>query len=395
MKVTSHYIEQLEKDKRPSRCTRWRLWASTEAGRKSKRFRGTHSQAQDALKAWVSELEAQVPNSETFGAYAESWRRWREKSGNLSPNMVVKDARNVRALARTELDGMRMDEITPDKCRDALLWLKQNPVHGEGELSNSTIASFHVTLTGIFGTALADGRIARNPLDGVKYPKVKRAEREALSPEEMQLLLNRLDELPLDGRVMAVYLIACLGLRRAEACALLDSDVSGGYANVHLAVKESSGTVAEPKSRAGVRKLPMPPRLAAKVDLWRAERARIGIFGGTLACNTEGGLLLPQNLYRWWAGDATHRGVRDGLGCAGMVLHELRHSNLSMMARHMSPFDLQRYAGWSSIEPAKIYVHDDLESVARGVADAWSGLSGGEVAPVFAPDGMDVEKQVP
>ena len=55
-----------------------------------------------------------------------------------------------------------------------------------------------------------------------------------------------------------------------------------------------------------------------------------------------------------------------------MKLHELRHSNLSMMARHMSPFDLQRYAGWSSIAPARVYVHDDLAAVTAAVTAAWS-----------------------
>ena len=29
----------------------------------------------------------------------------------------------------------------------------------------------------------------------------------------------------------------------------------------------------------------------------------------------------------------------------------------------MSPYDLQQYARWSSIEPAKIYVHEDMAKV--------------------------------
>ena len=54
-----------------------------------------------------------------------------------------------------------------------------------------------------------------------------------------------------------------------------------------------------------------------------------------------------------------------------MTLHQIRHSNLSMMARHMSVFDLQRWAGWSSIEPARVYVHADAESLKRGSEDAF------------------------
>jgi integrase len=64
-----------------------------------------------------------------------------------------------------------------------------------------------------------------------------------------------------------------------------------------------------------------------------------------------------------------------------MTLHQLRHSNLSMMARYMSPFDLQRYAGWSSIEPARIYIHDDLDAVSRAASAAWQSVEVKSNAP--------------
>ena len=82
--------------------------------------------------------------------------------------------------------------------------------------------------------------------------------------------------------------------------------------------------------------------------------------------NSRGRLMTPKTMCEWW------KAHRDALGCSGMTLHQLRHSNLSMMARHMSPFDLQRYAGWSSIAPARIYVHDDLDAVSRAVEMAWA-----------------------
>lgn len=383
MRVTGSTIEQLEKGKPKGKCTRWRLWATTEHGRRSKRVTGTWTQAQEALTAFVAELEGLVPNADTFGSYALSWASWRAASGNLSPNGIKKDARNVRALCRTDLAGMRMDEIGPEDCRAALLWLKSHPANGEGELKNSTIATFHVALSSIMGQAALDGRIASNPMAMVKAPKVNRAERTALAPEEIGLLLNRLDALPLDGRVMAVYLIACLGLRRSEACAVAPEDVADGYAHVRSAVKDERGTIGAPKSEAGVRTIPMPPRLTAKVAEWMELRRLLGFADSpTLCCNTRGGLLSPANLHRWWTSN------RSRIGCDGMVLHELRHSNLSMMARHMSPFDLQRYAGWSSIEPAKIYIHDDLDAVTAAVDSAWSGIGRTRNAPLAASPGF-------
>lgn len=375
MEVTGSSIQQMDRGKDgklpKSRCRKWRLWASTEQGRESRRVSGTYTQAKEELDAWVAELEAKVPNAETFAAYAESWRAWREKSGDLSPNTVAKDKRNVRALCRTGLAEMRMDEITPEDCRGALMWLKGNPVSRAGELSNSSIDGIHTALSLIMKQAYWDGRIARNPMERIKRPKVAPPERQALSIEEVALFLNRVDGLPLDGRSMALYLIACLGLRRAEACALLDDDVSGGFAIVRQSVKEADGSIGTPKSEAGSRVIPVPPRLESKLEEWRKERARLGYADApTLACNTEGGVLRPQNLYKWW------RKVAPSLGCEDMVLHELRHTNLSMIARHMSPFDLKDYAGWASIEPAKIYIHRDLDAVSRGVAQAWAAIPG-------------------
>lgn len=375
MKVTGSTIQQLEKDKPKSKCRKWRLWATTDQGRKSERFTGTYTKAQERLKAWVAELEETVPNSETFGAYAESWASWREKSGDLSPNTVAKDARNVTALRRTALYGMRMDSIGPEQCREALLWLKANPAKGSGELSGTTLRTIYVALNSIMQQAEDDGRVASNPCAKVKPPKEDTREREALSPGEIALLMNRLDEMVPDAHVVAVYLMACLGLRRGESLALMDADVSGGVARVRLSVKEGDGTLGPPKSPAAVRTLPVPARLQGKVDQWRALRRRMGLFGETLCCNSEGGVMRPQNLYKWWRREST------SLGCEGITLHQLRHSNLSMMARHMSPFDLQRYAGWSSIEPAMVYVHDDMDAVSRAVAEAWGGLERTKNAP--------------
>ena len=377
MRVTGSTIEQLEKDKPKGKCRKWRLWATTEQGRKSRRFTGTWTQAQDALAAFVEKLEGIVPNAETFGSYAQSWARWRAESGELAPGTVDNDKRALRAFSRTPVHSMRMDEITTEDCRSALLWLKTHPASGEGKLSNTTMNKLHVEMAAIFRQAVDDGRLARSPMHGLKPPKPDTKEKEALSPEQIAALVEKLSAVPLDGRVMAVWFMLLGGLRRGEACGLYDEDVHDGCIFVTRAVKEANGEVGDPKSFAGKRVVPMPPMLQEKVDEWRAIREEFGFDSPTLCCSTRGGVLRPQNLYRWWTGDGRYGGggMRDKLGVPDIGMHQLRHSTLSMMARHMSPFDLQRFAGWSSIEPAKVYVHDDLDSLKDGVSSAWSGLN--------------------
>jgi integrase len=194
--------------------------------------------------------------------------------------------------------------------------------------------------------AVGDGLIAKNPCKSVKAPKCDTPEKRALTKKELADLLDKMDSLPLDGRVMAVYLMCMLGLRRGECLALTWEDVTSGVVSVSKTVVESSGTVGAPKSKAGVRRLPVPSRLRKKLKKWRKT-----CESEYVCCDTKGGRLHAQNLRRWWM---VH-------GVPGVSLHELRHSNLTMMAGHMGAFDLSKWAGWSSVEPARVYVHDDLD----------------------------------
>jgi integrase len=234
----------------------------------------------------------------------------------------------------------------------------------------------YIALNAILGQAYDDGLIATNPMSRVKAPRPDTPERHALDADGVGRLLDALSRLELDGRVMAVYLMLYAGLRRSEALALEPADISGGMVHVHQAINERNGNIGQTKTPSAVRRVPAPAPLLEVVDDWMAMRAAIGHGSArTLCTNTRGGILRPQYLQRWWAGDGTHNAMRDALGFPGLDLHELRHTNLTMMARHMTIYDLKTYAGWSSIEPARVYIHDDMSAVRRAVDDAWCGSS--------------------
>lgn len=355
-------------DKSRYKCRKWRLFVSTERGQRTRVFEGKWTDAKKELEAFKLELADEIPNPDTFAAYASSWLRWRTESGELAPGTIENNRREIAALNRSDLADARLDLITPEMCRDALVWIKNNPASGKEKLTNTTMNKLFITLSAIFSQAVDDEKLARNPMHNIKPPKPDTKEKIALSPAQLSMFVHDLDELPLDGRVMALYFMALLALRRAEACALSPDDVCSKTIHVHLAIKERTGRIDKPKSGASERLLPMPKALSDRVDEWTEKRAVQGISdASTLCCNTRGGVLLPQNLQRWWTGDSKHNGVRDKLGYSDINFHQLRHSNLSMMARYMSPFDLQRYAGWSSIEPAKVYIHDDLSQLEQAV----------------------------
>ena len=374
MRVKSATIQALERNKPRSRCRKWRLWLNVEGltTRPSRVFHGTYTDASNALEAFKLEYMDKVPDSDTLASYMALWLLWRENSGQYAPGTIAHNRRDVNAILRSPLAELPIAAIKPEDVRNGLLWVKQNPARKSGELTNATMNSIHITLNAVFRQAVDDERITRNPMAHIKAPRPDTKEKQALTPDELAALIASLSTLQLDGRVMALYFISYLGLRRSEACALMDSSIIDGYCHITQAIKERDGSIGETKYPASVRTLPMPQALVDKCAEWQRLKERIGWQDApTLCCNSKGGVIRPPLLQRWWSGDNKHNGIADKLGYHGLTLHQIRHSNLSMMARHMSPFDLKSYAGWSSIEPAKIYIHDDMAQVARAVREAW------------------------
>lgn len=249
----------------------------------------------------------------------------------------------MRAIARAPFAGMRMDEIGPADCRESLAWIKANPqrpnlVREEG-LSNTTMRGIYRFVRQTFGQAVDDELLARNPMAKVKDPRDDSPEVEALPWRELERILDLLDKQPMSGYVMALYLIVCDALRRAESVAVLDAEVQASMFRVSQAVKEADGTVDDPKSEAGKRDMPVLPRLWGKVGEMRAWKRARGLADALpLACNYKGGVIRPQNLYRWW------KRITVGTDFEDVGLHQIRHSNLSHVARRMSAYDLMRYA---------------------------------------------------
>lgn len=362
-RITRGGIAQLDKDKPRSRCRRWMLSCHVDGSRKMKRFSGTYREAQTELDQWRAKLLEAREALETLSAYAARWAEWRR--GTVSASTSEMDAYVVRTIDRSPLGRMRLDAITPADVRDALTWIRDHPANGS-QLSQTTMNLLHTMLSTIFKQAVNDDLLARSPMRGVKAPKPDTKERDALPPDDLLAVLDKIDNRDLDGFLVAVALQLSLGLRCGEALGLMLDDLDGAAVHVRRRLGDD-GMLHDTKTPAGVRSLPMPERLQKTLARWRAVRVAAGIGDAPmLCCDWQGLEIRPQRLRNWWGG------ARDGLGCSGMVLHQLRHSNLSMMARHMpSAFDLQRWAGWANLEPARVYIHADRDALATAVSGAF------------------------
>ena len=378
MKVSTGTIQQLDKSKPRNKCRKWRLCVHVDGVRRSKRFSGSVTAAKQALAEWRAELAQSPLDGLTFAQYAAQWQELRAQTGDLAASTLANDANAVKALTASPLGPMPLGSITLADCERALLWVRDNPMRSS--CKRRTGASVHMIYTklrAIFKHALYSDAIPKDPTRRLKAPKVDTKEKQALTPLEIELLLNRLDGEPMTGEIMALYLMLCLGLRRGEALGLHSADVSAGVVSVRCAANAVTGRIETPKTAAGVRSLPMPARLASKLAEWQQVRESWGIGDApTVVCDPCGRAITPRALGHWWD---RHRAA---LGCDGLTLHGLRHSNLSMMARALpSVFDLQRWAGWASLTPAKTYVHADLDALTAAAGSVLPAPKRAENAP--------------
>lgn len=336
-------IQQVDKSKPRSKCRKWRIFQRADGRQHSRVVGGTYTDAKNALRAFRDELAAKVSETSGFPAYARKWASWRADSGDFSPNTVHKDATQIRCLSKHfDCD---LEDITPMMVKDAFSSM---------ETSGTYRNAMFIKLKCILQSAVDDGLLTSNPCAKLKAPKVDTEEKDAMGREEMSAMLDAMDSMPMDGRLMAVYLMLLLGLRRAECCALRWEDVGESRITVRHAVKERSGEIGQTKNGM-VRVLPIPSRLSVRLSEWHDTCAELG--DEWVCPATNGAMMYPQNLYKWWM---RHRAE---LGADGYSLHQLRHSNLTVMARSMSVFGLMRWAGWKDMQTAKIYVHDDFSEL--------------------------------
>lgn len=101
-------------------------------------------------------------------------------------------------------------------------------------------------------------------------------------------------------------------------------------------------------------------QLENSLEAWQVVQSRKLVYLGLeqtpktpIITSSTGTRMSAQNLRRWWQSNRETLGVY-------CTLHELRHTFLTMLANSgASAQSLKSIAGWSSIEMAKVYIHDD------------------------------------
>lgn len=373
-----------------SKCRNWELRVSVgrnlATGKyppRTRRFKGTHTEARSAMRAFIAEIEAEdVPVTRkqgmTFGEYADAWVE--ERKATHARDTWEKNACHLKCL-KMHLRAAKLDEVTP-RVLDAIIdQLREGDSPSGRKLSETYLQDMTATGHRMYWQAMKDGHASSNPFDFVDTPSRDTEERPEVGIEGIEQLIAQLD--PAEPSQLVALVALRMGLRREEVVRLDVEDVDFAANTLHVRHGvDRKGERKGTKTRKGKRDLPLGEgarrdfrrRLAAMEEEFARMREELGRSEPAmgphtpLVCDALGKRMEPGAASRWW------RRNRRRLGFEGCTLHDLRHSYLSEMARRDTPVRvLQELAGHEDYRTTEqIYVHVSMEDMRRAIEEAGS-----------------------
>lgn len=267
----------------------------------------------------------------------EWWTLWWPSTVHLRASTRARDAAYYASRIKPTLGELPLLEIDRGVLREWIAGLRA------AGLAPATVVKAAQIVSKTLRAAVDDGRLGRNPADGLELPRVEREETRFLTPAEVATLAEEIDP----AYRALVLLGAYCGLRLGEMLALRRSRVDLLHRNVEVVATlyEVGGVLVEnpPKTKAGRRSVPLPRVVLDALD------AHVAIVPGGpddfLFQAPQGGPVRAASWrHRFW----TPAVARAGLSPLGV--HGLRHSAVAFwISVGASPTEIARRAGHSSV----------------------------------------------
>jgi integrase len=386
-------IVQLEKDRPKSKCRKWQLRISAgmdaRTGKyrtRTRRFGGTYTEAKQALRAFIEEVEGdrvQGKTDYTFDAYCRRYLDMRGAKREVAPTTQRRQEWQFRACWR-HIGKVKLERVTPSVLNDMYIAMMAGDTLSGRPSSGSYVNQIHDNISLVFEAAKAEGLIVENPCDKAAPPKMDTRSKKAVPPEKARAFIESLDAS--NPHELAWLIAATMGLRRGEICGLSWGDVDFDRKMVSIRHSyDELGNLKGTKTKAGTRLLPLPDitargLLAAKglqaayferINESRRKKGKTGPewhleqTDETPVVTTKySERIKPSSLSRWWTIE------RDTYGLQGYSLHELRHTYLTLLAeKGVHPKVMQELAGhYSSQITMDIYTHVNMDAKREAVA---------------------------
>ena len=217
-------------------------------------------------------------------------------------------------------------------------------------LAPRTVQYIHTTLHKALKDAVADALVPRNVTEGIKAPRPKRKEVNALTADQAQTFLS----MARGDRFKALYVVAVhCGLREGELLGLRweDIDLDTGTLAVRRTLSEtkSSGHIFEPPKNGKGRNVRLAiEALKRHLAAQNEERLRLGILWrdqGLVFPSRKGTTMNAKNLTA-----RSFKPILERAGLPNIRLHDLRHTCATLLlSKGVHPKLVQELLGHATI----------------------------------------------
>ena len=261
-------------------------------------------------------IKADMP----FGDWMEHWYETHSRPAARPGTRRIYEG-YLRLYIRPGLGHIPLNKLTAKDMQRFFAWLKTegraDRSDGETGLADSQLRNIHSLCRRALEKAVSGNLIPQNPASGCKLPPARKGEMNLLSRESMQKLLIQAKE----EKYYELFLLEfATGLRLGELTALQWEDLNLTTGELRISkqavVIGSELVITEPKTKAAVRTLLLPPKV---LEVFREYRKR-NVFRWLFPSpKKEDSPLLPSVVRQ-----RLHR-LLDHAGCERMRFHDLRH----------------------------------------------------------------------
>ena len=261
-------------------------------------------------------IKADMP----FGDWMEHWYETYSRPAARPGTRRIYEG-YLRLYIRPGLDHIPLNRLTAKDMQRFFAWLKTegraDQSDGETGLADSQLRNIHSLCWRALEKAVSGNLIPRNPASGCKLPPARKGEMNLLSRESMQKLLIQAKE----EKYYELFLLEfATGLRLGELTALQWEDLNLTTGELRISkqavVIGSEVVVTEPKTKAAVRTLLLPPKVLEVFREYRKRNVSRWLFPSP---KKEDSPLLPSVVRQ-----RLHR-LLDHAGCERVRFHDLRH----------------------------------------------------------------------
>ena len=255
-----------------------------------------------------------------FGDWMEHWYETHSRPAARPGTRRIYEG-YLRLYIRPGLGHIPLNRLTAKDMQQFFVWLKTegraDQSDGETGLADSQLRNIHSLCRRALEQAVSENLIPRNPASGCKLPPARKGEMNVLSRESMQKLLIQAKE----EKYYELFLLEfATGLRLGELTALQWEDLNLTTGELRISkqavVIGSEVVVTEPKTKAAVRTLLLPPKVLEVFREYRKRNVSRWLFPSP---KKEDSPLLPSVVRQ-----RLHR-MLDHAGCERMRFHDLRH----------------------------------------------------------------------